>query len=268
MRYTIVPCLLFAMLGGLVPTASAALIVNSALPITERINVQIITVADNAGANTAPLFGTASEQASIFSLVDQIWAQAGIDVEFTFRAGTYNNTFALTGTAGNNNPRPTGDLNTIISNAASTGGVLSPNPNTLNLFVTRIVPGFSQTSDNTSNGLAFVGANGITFWAGPNLPSFLGGREVIASVLAHEIGHNMGLNHIVEAQNLMQEGGSPDDGERLNAAQIATALASPFSVTIPVPEPTSIAALSLCLGLILMRQRRRQASSLTLAVSA
>jgi hypothetical protein len=254
MRFSILATLALSWLA-LGQSLSAALILNSAQPITERVNVNVIAVADNAGANPAPLFGSASEQASIFSLVDQIWAQAGIDVEFSFRAGTYNNTFALTGTTGNNNPRPTGDLSTIRSNAASAGGVLSPDPNTINLFMVRIVPGFSQTSDNTSNGLAFLNANGIALWAGPNLPGFLGGREVIASVLAHEIGHNLGLDHIVEAENLLQAGGSSNPGQRLNSTQISTARASAFSV--PIPEPTTYAAVGLVVTLVMLRSRRR-----------
>jgi hypothetical protein len=232
-------------------SASAQLIVNSPLPISEQVNVRIIVVANNDGSNPAPLFGTATQQASIFAKVDTIWAQAGIDVNFTFSSSNYLSTFALTGTAGSNNPRPTGDLNTIVSNAAAAGGILDPNPNTINLFMVRIVPGFSQTSNNTSNGLAFVGGNGIAFWAGPNLPGFSGGEDVIASVLAHEIGHNLGLSHISETENLMQSSG---DGERLNSAQISTALASRFSVAV-VPEPLLSPAL-FTIGVFVWRRRR------------
>ncbi len=243
----------FGLACAIVAPAKAALVVNGPQPIAERINVRVIGVADNAGANAAPLWGTPAQQALVFSMVDQIWAQAGIDVDFTFRAGTYDNTFAHTGTPGSNNPRSTGDLNTIITAAAAASGVLSTDPNTLNLFMVRIVPGFSQTSDNTSNGLAFLGGNGITYWAGPNLPGFTGGQEVLAAVLAHEIGHNMGLDHIAESQNLMQEGGSANPGQRLNSAQIATSLASSFSV--PVPEPTAGALIALA-GVFTARRRR------------
>lgn len=229
-----------------------ALIVNPAQPITQQVEVNLIQVRDNAGANAAPLFGTVAQQNAIFGFIDTIWAQAGVDVVFQ-TATTYDSTFALSGTPGSNNPRPTGDLNTIVTNAAAAGGILDPNPNVLNLFMVQIVPGFSQTSNNTSNGLAFVGGNGITFWAGPNLPSFVGGQEVVAAVLAHEIGHNLGLNHIVEAENLMQAGGSANQGERLNAAQIQTALASPF--TVAIPEPASLSALIACIAAV--RRRRR-----------
>lgn len=211
----------------------AALIVNPAQTITQAVTVQIVEVAADDGTNAAPLFGTPTQQAAIFSLVDTIWAQAGIDVEFKLRTEVWDNSFALLGTPGNNNPRPTSDLNTLTSNAA-TAGFDDPDPLVLNLFMVRIVPGFSQSSDNSSNGLALVGGNGIAFWAGPNLPSFAAGEEAIASVLAHEIGHNLGLNHVVEAFNLMQAGGSPNEGQQLDSDQIALALASQY--TVPVPE--------------------------------
>lgn len=248
-RLTFIAATAVSLLGSI--AAHAALVVDPAQPITQQINVRIIQTRDNAGANPAPLFGTTAQTSAIFNLVNTIWAQAGIVVNFGAVPAdvpevTYNSTFALTGTPGNNNPRPTGDLSTIVSNAAAAGGILDPNPNTLNLFMTRIVPGFSQTSDNTSNGLAFVGGNGITLWAGPNLFDFTGGQEVIAGVLSHEIGHNLGLTHIVEAQNLMQAGGSANSGHRFNAAQIQTALNSPFSVPIAVPESAhAIAAVML-----------------------
>jgi hypothetical protein len=240
--------------------AHAALVVNPAQPITQRVNVRIIRTAETSGANPAPLFGTPAETSAIFAMVDTIWAQAGIDIDFSaVPATTYNNTFALSGTAGNNNPRPSGDLNTIVTNAAATMGILDPNPLTLNLFMVDIVPGFSQTSDNTSNGLAFLDANGITFWAGPNLPSFLGGQEVIAGVLSHEIGHNLNLGHIVEAENLMQAGGSPNPGHRLNSAQITAALNSPFSVIIAVPESSrAIAAVMLLAAVGSWKQQLRR----------
>ncbi len=217
--------------------ANAALVVNPAQPITHEVKVNVIAVADDSGNNAAPLFGTAGEQAAIFGFVDTIWAQAGIDVNFSFLSGTYDNSFALTGAA---SPRPEADLFTIVNNAPS--GVKSADPNTINLFMVRVVPGFAQTSDNTSNGLAILNGNGIAFWSGPNLPGFTGGQEVVAAVLAHEIGHNLGLNHIVEAENLLQASGS---GERLNSSQIATALAS--SLAVPIPEPVSLSLLAAAL---------------------
>jgi hypothetical protein len=124
-------------------------------------------------------------------------------------------------------------------------GVLSSDPLTLDMFFVDIVPGFSQQGDNTVNGLAFVGGNGSAVWVGPNLPGFGGGREVVASVLSHEIGHNLGLGHVVEAFNLMQSSSQPDQGERLNAAQIAAALSSPFAQAVPEPSLALLVAVAL-----------------------
>jgi hypothetical protein len=211
--------------------AAAALIVNAARPITDRVNVNLISVADNDGTDsTAGTFGNATQRGQVFSLVDTIYSQAGVDVEFTFRAGTYNSSFARIGTPGNNSPRPQSDLSLMNSAAMAAGGVLSSNPSTINVFLVSIVPGFSQLGTNSAAGLASIGGNGVTYYGGSALAGFANGLEVLASVLAHEIGHNLGLSHNSLTENLMKSGGN---GERLDAAQISTILASRFTVTAP-----------------------------------
>lgn len=240
--------------------SSAALIVNPAQTIIEIVNVQPIIVSDDNGANTATFFGDAGQQASIEGHVDTIWAQAGIDVNF-LAPNTWNSTFANWGVDGppNNggNARPTSDLSQVLSDGTS-AGVTHADPNVINMFMVNIPAGFSQLSANTAAGLAFVGANGLTQFVGANLLGFPAGIEVIASVVAHEIAHNLGLSHLVEAENLMQSGGSPNQGERLNGAQITTALNSPFSVTV-VPLPPA-AWLFICglAGLVGIARRRTQ----------
>ena len=67
--------------------------------------------------------------------------------------------------------------------------------------------------------------------------------------MAHEIGHNLGLPHITEFENLMQEGGAPNQGERLNNAQKNAVLASNFATPIPVPSGLLLMATGL-IGLI------------------
>ncbi|MFV2067587.1 MAG: hypothetical protein ACC645_11465, partial [Pirellulales bacterium] len=60
----------------------ATLIVDPPLPITHRVQVQIIQTSLDDGSQPATVFGNDSQQASIESAIDSIWVQAGVDIEF------------------------------------------------------------------------------------------------------------------------------------------------------------------------------------------
>lgn len=228
-----------------ISTANATLILNLPMTITEIVTIQPIIVSDSAidgGGNEAKFFGTATQKLAIEGLIDQIWAQAGIDVNF-LAANTWEDTFANWGAGGppNNggNTRPTSDLNTIVSNGAMES-VTNADPLVINMFFVQIAAGFDLRSANSAAGLAFVGGNGITQYVGINLLSFEGGQEAIATVVAHEIGHNLGLFHSNPlfpddmGANLMWSSGRTS--QQLNASQMAIALNSNLSVTaVPLP---------------------------------
>jgi len=234
-------------------SSALPLTLNATMPITEVVTVQPIIVSNTDGTNTAEFFGTPTQQGLIEGFVDDIWAQAGIDILF-LSPNTWNDTFANVGTL---DPRPTSDLNTVVTNG-DLAGVGSTDANTIDMYFVEVAAGFSPLSDNTAAGLAFVGAPGVTQFVGDNLPTFTAGQEVVASVVAHEIGHNLGLPHIVEVENLMQAGGSPNPGERLNASQITTALNSNLSVLIP--EPSSVALMVIgAFAMMLLRFRQPRA---------
>lgn len=194
--------------------AVAGLILNPPRPITHRVSVQMIETARTDGSAPATLFGTPDQRADIEAMVDAIWAQAGIDIDFLPAIHRYNDTFAYQGSGGT---RPTTDLNAMIA-GARLSGVLHSDPTVLNMFFVEIVPGFGALSENTAAGLAQIGENGIAQFVGDRLLDPGSHREVVASVVAHEIAHNLGLKHTSTGEpNLM----SPQaTSQQLSAAQI------------------------------------------------
>ena len=192
--------------------------------VREVVTVQPIIASNSNGTNTAEFFGNAGQEADIKRRIDEIFAQANIDVEF-LAPRTVNDTQI---NVGNGGTRSTNDLNQIVSDG-DLRGLGSSNRNVIDLYLVEVVPGFASVNDNTANGLAFVGSSGVALHVGDNLVDFAAGRDTIARVTAHEIGHNLGLRHVEGSNNLLSETGN---SSFLVEEQIAQARAS--SISVPV----------------------------------
>lgn len=196
--------------------------ITAAADVSQRVTIRPIIVSDNNGSNTAGFFGTDAQEAEIKRRIDEIYLQANIDIEWLAER-SFNNSFVNEGNT--SGTRPTGDLQ-LTTDAGDNAGVGNSNSLTIDMYFVEVAAGFSRRSENVANGLAFVGFNGISIHIGDSLPTFEAGRDVVAEVTAHEIAHNLGLDHVSDPNNLM------GDGKNINASQRTTMLNNRYSVNI------------------------------------
>ena len=186
-----------------------------------RVFVQPIVVANSNGSNQAEFFGTAVQQAIIEAEIERIFSVAGIDIDF-LDANFYNNTAANTGNVSAGQIRSRADLRTLQPEGDAVG-VGSPDPLVIDAYFVEVASGFGDVGEDTVNGLALIGAGGTTIHVGDNLLDGGPGLMTIASVTAHEIAHNLGLEHVDSDTNLLGQ------GTELTREQIATIQQSQFS---------------------------------------
>ena len=196
-----------------------------AKPIVEKAFVQPIIVSDDDGSNTATAFGTAEQEAEIKRRVDRIYDQVGVDIEF-LPTKHWNNTFANGVGEGERNGA---ELVGII-NRGDAARVGSSDPLVLDYYFVTRSPGHDLP--RITNALASTGKSGAAQAVNQRTPQTESGRDLIAYVLAHELGHNFGLDHTGTDPATLLTSGTLEVARLLTDSQIAEILDSDFTQPI------------------------------------
>ena len=196
---------------------------SSAIQITKQLTVNVYQIN---GASLGPVGNSYFE-----TEVDLIWAQAGIDVNFIFGGAITN--AAWDDVSGN-------EFNTVT---ASQGHFQSST--VLDMFLTHTVEG------RTAYGVGWLGVGGIVI----GMDDVMGFNSPLGRIdtIAHEIGHNLGLDHSTNPYELMASGGirnvpltsaniNPNglDYDQLSQAQInSTRMSTLLRDYTPSPPPAN-----------------------------
>lgn len=179
---------------SLIPTAVACLALApglvSAAPITKTLEISVYQICNDAALTVCAATGPAGNDYFSDS-TNKIWSQAGISVTFNFVSKIFSSAFY------DIDDNVVGDT---FGDLHSNYGTLGPSATSVDMFLVNTVAG--------AFGEGWSGAGGLVM-AMQTIMDFNGGLGRI-DTLAHEIGHNLGL----EPASLGGDAGGhvPDNG--------------------------------------------------------
>jgi hypothetical protein len=180
------------------PSGARAAPLTPTNPVTEIITVQPIDVCGSTCAPIANL-GTWEQYANA------IWNQAGIGFDFLTPKDLVNPTFLNT-TITATNAFPSGEPDDMAHQLMyGSGHGQNSNPSTLNMWFVDSLTVINDTNPKQNiaqvYGQGFIGGNGSIIATEPNAVT---GKIPAPDTVAHELGHNLGLEHVTgPANNLL-----------------------------------------------------------------
>lgn len=169
----------------------AELVVGPTEPNQFRVNVHRVQAVASFGI-PATVFGTAEQDAAVQRKVNEIWAQAGIEIVFS-EITEYVSDFAFEGDPDDAGARPNSDLEMIEEavDAPTTASELD-----IEMFFVERLPGRDFLAETEVAGVAVVDRPIAAIYVGFEALGTEEDLDAVAFVVSHEIGHCLGLQHL------------------------------------------------------------------------
>ena len=178
------------------PTPARAYIYGSGT-ISQTVNLNIIDLCDTTGTICAP----AGNVQTYVNYATAIYAQAGIGIAATAVQKLDLPNYSDCGITTASTVCTAGLLSSSRDLVNTPGHLQSTTKNTLNVYLVNNLVTASNGAGTPGYGWGLIGGNGLVVATGTNPTTKL---TAAIDTMAHELGHNLGLDHVDQSDNLMK----------------------------------------------------------------